>query len=50
MGIEHGWFAIAGDVIIANGRTRDEVQGAVDAKMAEKKRRAIYIFEKKQRQ
>ena len=45
VGIERGWFAIAGDVIIASGRTRDEVQEGVDAILPEDKRRAAFIFE-----
>ena len=44
VGIEHGWFAIVGDVIIASGRTRDEVQRAVGAILPENKRMAAYIF------
>jgi hypothetical protein len=45
VGIERGWFAIAGAVIIASGRTREEVQKAVDAVLPEDKRRAAFIFE-----
>ena len=45
VGVEHGWFAIAGDVIVASGKTRDEVLRAVDAVLPEKKRKAAYIFE-----
>lgn len=45
VGAEHGWFAIAGDVIVASGKTREEVQRAVGAVLPEDKRRAAYIFE-----
>lgn len=46
-GVERGWFAITGDVIIASGRTRDEVQRAVDAILPEDKRKAAHVFELK---
>jgi len=49
VGVERGWFAIAGDVIVASGRTRDDVERAVDAILPEDKRRAAYIFELKGR-
>ncbi len=47
VGVERGWFAIADDVIVASGRTRDEVQKAVEAILPEDKRRAAYVFELK---
>jgi pectin methylesterase-like acyl-CoA thioesterase len=31
--------------IVASGKTRDEVQRAVDAVLPENKRKAVYIFE-----
>jgi len=47
VGIEKGWFAISGEVIIASGRTRDEVERAVNAILPESKKGAAYVFELK---
>src|SRR5450759_3108612 len=42
VGVESGWFAIASDVVVASGRTKDEVQKAVDAILPQDKRDAAY--------
>jgi hypothetical protein len=47
VGVESGWFAIASDVVVASGRTKDEVQKAVDAILPQDKRDAAYLFELK---
>ncbi len=46
-GVERARFAISGDVIVASGRTKDEVQKAVDAILPQDKRGAVYLFEVK---
>jgi hypothetical protein len=47
IGIEKGWFAIAGDTIIASGVGREEVQKAVDNILPPDKRSAAYLFQLK---
>lgn len=47
VGVEKGWFAIAGDVIVASGTTKDEVQKAVDTILPQDKRGAAHLFELK---
>lgn len=47
IGIEKGWFAIAGDTVIASGASREEVQKAVNNILPPDKRNAAYIFQLK---
>jgi len=47
VGVQRGWFAIADDVIVASGVTKDDVEKAVDAILPQEKRRAVHLFELK---
>jgi hypothetical protein len=47
VGVERGWFAISCDVIVASGRTKEEVQKSVDAILPQDKRGAVHLFELK---
>ena len=47
VGVQRGWFAIADDVIVASGVTKDDVEKAVNAILPQEKRRAVYMFELK---
>ena len=44
-GVQRGWFAIADDVIVASGATKDDVERAVDAVLPQEKRGAVHLFE-----
>ncbi len=47
VGVQRGWFAIADNVIVASGVTKDEVEKAVDALLPPEKKRAVHLFELK---
>ncbi len=44
VGVTGGWFAIAGETIVASGRTLEEAQRAARAVLSEKNRDAVYFF------
>jgi hypothetical protein len=45
VGVVKGWFAAAGDVIVASGTAKDEVQKGVEAILPKEKRGAVHVFE-----
>lgn len=47
VGVQRGWFAIADNVIVASGVTKDDVEKAVGAILPQEKRRAVHPFELK---
>ncbi len=45
MGIVEGWFALIYGIIIASGRTRDEVEQILKSILPAEKMKFVYIFQ-----
>ena len=43
-GIKSGWFAVLNNMVIAGGRSRDEVNASLDEMLAKDRKKHAYIF------